>query len=1235
MRMKNRIKKGIAALLSGALLVGMTAGIMPGNTSYVQAEGEDSGKPSVAYYATKEQLMDGTFAPDADGKAKNIGKLKLGNRKEGTSWLTQTWYVLGSDSGVQGDNTVIFAANPMVTGSRFNSDRQDRAYKAADGTYTGGNPATVSASHYGASGLRANLQEMAEPSYNSEVKAYFNKEQKKLLQKTTVTTRDIKNNKDYTTSDDLYALKGKSGEKTICAGSNDDKVLAGDPYWKYDFSSDYFWLRSAYSSNDARPAVNVAMMKSLQVGYSQNVDSLYSSGCAIRPASNLNLSNVLFAAAAPAGLDYCAPLDLKRYDAMTLRLDGKAAHMDIGTVEYNPSKGLIKAVKGTIGNPYGGGYGDLFGDSYDDSYYHVNVVVQGGDSANPWSYSEYVETTEYIDTAEIKSALAKQGVDTGDIDLKECHIWLETTGWFYRMTYAVEATETEDDLDSEIKWVDVDSVGAPTAGEPLDTSAICVTTGISTVEPAVTWTPDDTTANYGTSYTASVTLAAKNHYKFADSVKVWVNDEKAKVKKNEDGTLKVTYTFPKTDSQTPEEPITDPKIDTQPQGVSVKTGEQATFTVVASGTDLTYQWQIDRKDGKGFVDIEGANRADYTTGKVDKDCDGFQYRCKISNSRGSVTTQAATLKVTKTIYTIEAKAGANGSISPSGSVEITEGESQTFTITANEGYEIESLKVDGSEVNITSSYTFENVATSHTIEVTFGTKANDKLISITAPKPVTVANGTTYADMKLPTHVNIVTQHGTADRAVVSWDTSSPVSGSYDPAVLTEQTVTLKGTVTCPDDLDVNGVELTTSITVTISAAGITGAPIASVESGTYTEDQTIILSSTTEGAKIYYTTDGSTPTLENGMPTGTTVEYTAPISVNGTEGQSVVTTIIAIAVKDDMQDSEEKTFTYTIAKPMNPPTVEAPVISTQPQNVSVKAGEQATFTVAATGTDLIYRWQVDRNDGKGFVDIDGANSASYTTGVTDKECNGFKYQCIISNTAGSVTTGTATLTITENATPQPDQYKIIEGANSTWTQNTDGSLAIRGDGEMAKFQSVKVDGAVIDPKNYTVTEGSTIITLKAEYLKTLSVGSHTFEIVWTDGSAGTSLTIAQNTPGTNDTGNKENTNNVNTNNTNTSETNKNTDLAQTTESKKKTTDTKKKAADTKKTDTKKVTDTKKTTDTKKVTESKQKTDTKKSSQNATPSTGDTMNLALLVTLLIVSLAGLIGILGRWKHNFK
>ena len=575
--------------------------------------------------------------------------------------------------------------------------------------------------------------------------------------------------------------------------------------------------------------------------------------------------------------------------------------------------------------------------------------------------------------------------------------------------------------------------------------------------------------------------------------------------------------------------------------------------------------------------------------------------------------------------------------------------------------------------------------------------------------------------MNLPTQVNIVTEGNTVDKAAVTWDTAS---GNYDPSVLTEQVVTLNGTVTCPENIDANGVALTTSITITVSAAGIVGAPTPSVESGTYTENQKVALKSSTEGATIYFTTNG----VEPGRTTGT--RYTGPIPAGGMEGQSITTTIKAIAVKNGMQDSEVKTFTYTINIPkpivkhtitatagangsISPSgkvevvegadqafsitanegyeieslkvdgaavstatsytftnvraahtieatfkqkiTVEKPSIGKQPQNVSVKAGEQATFTVAATGTDLKYQWQIDRNDGNGFVDINGADRASYTTSAVDMTCNGFKYQCVISNSTGSVTTNAATLTVTEDVTPplvtkhiitatagangsispsgtlevtegadqtfsitandgyeiaslkvdgaavtaatsyaftnvtkahtievtfkqkdttpvptptptptptsEPVDYKIIDGANSSWTQNTDGSLAIRGNGEIAKFRNVKVDGVIVDPKNYTVTEGSTIITFNADYLKTLSVGSHTFELIWTDGSASTNFIVEkQNNP----------------------------------------------------------------------------TDTQKTDQSVTaPKTGDTSNLMLWATLLMVSVAGVAGILIRRKNAGK
>ena len=70
-------------------------------------------------------------------------------------------------------------------------------------------------------------------------------------------------------------------------------------------------------------------------------------------------------------------------------------------------------------------------------------------------------------------------------------------------------------------------------------------------------------------------------------------------------------------------------------------------------------------------------------------------------------------------YTITASAGANGTISPSGTVAVTGGDNKTFTIVANAGYGISTVTIDGVNQGAINTYTFSNVAGNHTINVVF------------------------------------------------------------------------------------------------------------------------------------------------------------------------------------------------------------------------------------------------------------------------------------------------------------------------------------------------------------------------------------------------------------------------------------------------------------------------------------------------------------------------------------
>ena len=70
-------------------------------------------------------------------------------------------------------------------------------------------------------------------------------------------------------------------------------------------------------------------------------------------------------------------------------------------------------------------------------------------------------------------------------------------------------------------------------------------------------------------------------------------------------------------------------------------------------------------------------------------------------------------------YTIDTITGANGSISPSGKVVVWEGSDRSFTVSPNSGYAVADVKIDGKSIGAVTSYTFKNISSDHTIEVSF------------------------------------------------------------------------------------------------------------------------------------------------------------------------------------------------------------------------------------------------------------------------------------------------------------------------------------------------------------------------------------------------------------------------------------------------------------------------------------------------------------------------------------
>jgi hypothetical protein len=120
-----------------------------------------------------------------------------------------------------------------------------------------------------------------------------------------------------------------------------------------------------------------------------------------------------------------------------------------------------------------------------------------------------------------------------------------------------------------------------------------------------------------------------------------------------------------------------------------------------------------------------------------------------------------------------------------------------------------------------------------------------------------------------------------------------------------------------------------------------------------------------------------------------------------------------------------------------------APVITTQPSGQAVMAGQTAAFSVTATGTaSLSYQWR------KNGVNISGATSPSYTTPVTTTADSGAQFSVVVSNSAGSVTSNSAALTVNATnvapvITTQPAGQTVTAGQTATFWVGATGTTPL------------------------------------------------------------------------------------------------------------------------------------------------------------------------------------------------
>jgi uncharacterized repeat protein (TIGR02543 family) len=162
------------------------------------------------------------------------------------------------------------------------------------------------------------------------------------------------------------------------------------------------------------------------------------------------------------------------------------------------------------------------------------------------------------------------------------------------------------------------------------------------------------------------------------------------------------------------------------------------------------------------------------------------------------------------------------------------------------------------------------------------------------------------------------------------------------------------------------------------------------------------------------------------------------------------------------------------------------PSINTNPGDLTVTAGSAANLTVVASGTDLSYQWQSAPVSGV-FSDISLATSSSYTTPTLTVGDTGTSYRCVVTNTAGSVYSQVATVTVNAvdaptAATPTfgPGAGVVVSGTGVAISTATSGSeIRYTLDGKAPSANSILYTGPIF------ITQAKTIkaIAIKSGYL--------------------------------------------------------------------------------------------------------------------------------------------------------
>jgi len=503
-----------------------------------------------------------------------------------------------------------------------------------------------------------------------------------------------------------------------------------------------------------------------------------------------------------------------------------------------------------------------------------------------------------------------------------------------------------------------------------------------------------------------------------------------------------------------------PTIYGNPQDVTVPANTTVAFSVAAGTGTVTYQWQYMKPGSSSWINVsaESGKTAVYTL-KAETRHDGYQYRCKVTNSNGFAVSKTAKLTVINVpTITTEPK-----------NVTVAAGGSATFSLTATGSGTLSykwQYSTDNGEtwVNVSSggtsrTYTISSVAARHfgylyhcVVSVANGgsvTSNNVKLIESTPALSVSIAPASNTVTAGTQVAFKSTVSGGVAPYTY-RWQYRTSSTGSWTNVSSNGTSATY--TLTTAERH--NGYQyrlIVTDSKGTSKTSGISTLYVNPVPSGltvsvspatnTVTVGETATFSSSVSGGTKPYSYRWQYRTSSSGAWTN--------VSTNGTSATYSLTTAARhngyqyrLIVTDAAGKQGTSTNYSTLV--VNPVPVNNLSVTISPETNTVTEGNQAQFlsTVRNGTRPFTYRWQYRTSSSGSWTNVATNGTGASLSLTASGSQNGYQYRLIVVDATGaSATSNAATLYVQSNmkVTVAPSTTTVDAGKQVTFTSTVSG----------------------------------------------------------------------------------------------------------------------------------------------------------------------------------------------------